>query len=288
LTQTTAKRIDGRRDGRHYFIPEIGKELPSVTNCLDALTNRVLMNWAGNTEKTAAIEAAANLNEDMPGDNKLSRTAYIAKLNDRIGKTKAHQKQRARAAEIGTQAHALIEWHLRRQLLQKVGDEPAVSEKALWAFMAWEDWRDTVNLAPLAIEQTVWSAKHGYAGTMDLYCELDLCLKHLGAACSCPGKRRVRAVVDWKTGKAIYGEAKLQGVAYVRALIEMGHAEHPTYSIIVRLPKVDTDPEFEVKVLEPSEHERLMGVFLSVVNVWRWKTEDDAESYAKWKANKKP
>lgn len=283
---TTARRIEVVRKGRHYQIPETKEVVPSVTNILGAINKPALINWAANTERTLVIEAAANLYEDIPETGqKMSRIGYLTTLKDRIGKTKAHQKELAKAAEIGTQAHALIEWHLRRELLQTVGEEPKVSEKALWAFMAWEDWRNAVNLAPLAIEQTIWSAKHGYAGTMDLYCEHDLCTTHLGIMCSCPGKLRARSVVDWKTGKAIYGEAKLQGAAYVNALIEMGHAAHPTYSIIVRLPKVETDPEFEVGVVEPPVQKELMDIFLSVKKTWHWLEKDRAESYAKWKAS---
>ena len=158
------------------------------------------------------LRAAGDLWEDLPVTSpKMSRAAYLATLDGRIGKTKAHAKELAKAADIGTEAHALIEWTLRSELKQAVGPEPRISDKAQWAFMAWEDWRKQANLVPLAVEQMVWSSKHGYAGTMDLYCELDL-----------PSGGRGRVVTDWKTGKGIYAESSLQNAAYVEAMLEMG------------------------------------------------------------------
>ena len=41
---------------------------------------------------------------------------------------------------------------------------PPLSDAATWAFMAWEDWRRTVNLEPLWIEQNVYSKERkGYS-----------------------------------------------------------------------------------------------------------------------------
>jgi hypothetical protein len=293
LTQTTAKRIEVVRKGRHYQIPETKAVVPSVTNILGAINKPALVNWAANTERALVTEAAANLHEDMPTNGKkMSRVGYLTTLKDRIGKTKAHQKELTKAAEIGTQAHKLIEWHLRRQLLQKVGDEPQVSEKALWAFMAWEDWRNAVNLAPLAIEQTIWSSKHEYAGTMDLYAEFDLTrdlvdtqpeefrdelTRYVGS--------RMRGVHDWKSSKRIYAEAGLQISSYREAMIDMGHAEHDAFGVIVRLPKMDTDPDFEVRIYPPSVCSRLFQIFLHVKSVWQWMKEEDAKSYDAWKAS---
>jgi hypothetical protein len=274
MKPSTARRFEIVRKGRHYQLPDSKEVVPSVTNILSAINKPALVAWAANTERALVVDAAGDLHEDLPATGtKMSRPAYITTLKQRIGKTKAHQKELAKAAEIGTQAHALIEWNLRKQLLQEVGPEPKVSDKALWAFMAWEDWKEKANLAPLSIEQTIWSQEHGYAGTMDLYCELDI-----------EGKR-VKAVLDWKTGRGIYCESHLQSTAYVHALIEMEHAAFPTFGGIVRLPKIETDPEFEVKIIHPNDQRDLMEVFLSVKRTWEWMQEEKSESYKKWKAS---
>jgi hypothetical protein len=74
---------------------------------------------------------------------------------------------------------------------------------------------------------------------------------------------------DWKTGKAIYQEALLQNVAYRQAVREMGLFDGEIDGMIVRLPKVDTDPEFEVRKITESE-DQLLEVFLNVRALWDW------------------
>ena len=268
LVPKRVPRNDGYgRSTRFYECPD-GGIYPSVTAVLQAIAKPALINWAAKTEREMVIRAAGDLWEDLPITTpKMGRMAFIATLDNRIGKTKAHAKELAKAADIGSEAHAYIEWSLRRELKQAVGPEPRISDKALWAFMAWQDWRKATNLVPLAIEQTVWSGKHGYAGTMDLYAETDL-----------PTGGRGRVLVDFKTGKAIYKEASLQIAAYTEALIEMGHAERPIHGMVVRLPKIEDDPNFEVKFIPQQEITRLQKVFLHVLDTWRWMDEGNGQT----------
>ncbi len=202
-----------------------------------------------------------------------------------IGKTKAHKKELDKAAEIGSQAHALIEWNLQRKMLQEVGPEPRVSPKALWAYTAWGKFEDEVNLEPMpgGIEQTIWSLEHRYAGTMDLYADFDITESLVASQpesyrdelSQLIGTRQ-RAVFDWKTSKRLYWEAGLQIAAYRQAMIEMGHADKSDFGIVVRLPKVETDPEFEVRLYPLGELEKLFAAFLHAKAVWEWvRAEED-------------
>ncbi len=258
-TAKRAPRSDGYgRYTRFYEVPGGGK-YPSVTAVLGAINKPALVPWAAKMEREAVIKAAADLYEDLPAMSpKMSKMAYLATLDKRIGKEKAHSKALSKAGDIGSEAHGLIEWNLRRELQQAVGPEPKISDKALWAFMAYEDWRKQSNLAPLLIEQTVWSDRYGYAGTMDWYGEID----HESI--------RARSIGDFKTGKAIYGEAVLQVAAYAHALVEMGHADPEIYGCIVRLPKTETDPDFEVKVISPDDMRSAFKVFLHTLDLWQW------------------
>jgi hypothetical protein len=235
--------------GRFYEVD--GDTLPSVTSILQVIGKPALVNWAANQERTNVVDAAADLYLDLAKTPPMSRPAYIATLQARVGKTKAHKRELDKAAEIGSQAHGLIEWNLRRALGQKVGPEPRVVDAAQWAFMAFQDWAGQVRLKPIHIEQTVFSRLHGYAGTMDLLAEVD----------------GVVTLVDFKTGKAIYGEAMLQNVAYQVALAEMGHQKAEA-GLIVRLPKLQSDPEFEAKPVPLVDE--LFPVFLSALGVWKW------------------
>lgn len=163
----------------------------------------------------------------------------------------------AKAGDIGSQVHALIEWTLRARLCQEPGPSPSVtSKKAEWALASWQRWANSVDLKPIAVEQTVYSETHGYAGTMDLLALVN------GEA----------VVLDWKTGKAVYNEAHLQNAAYRHAIREMGHGD-PKKGLIVRLPKVETDPDFEV--VEARDEKECFQVFLSTIDLWTWIQKHD-------------
>lgn len=243
-------RKDGRT-GRFYQVEGDDEPYVSVTHALGCIAKPALINWAANQERAAVMEAAADLYLDLCQTPPMGRPSYLATLQGRLGKQKAHQKELAKASEIGTQVHGLVEWNIRQSLGQKVGPEPRVVDVAQWAFMAYQDWAQKVNLKPVFIEQMVYSRTHKYAGTMDLLAEVD----------------GVLALVDFKTGKSIYAEAYLQNVAYQQALMEMGHSA-PVAGYIVRLPKVETDPAFEVGTVPPVD--TLWPTFLSVLQVWKW------------------
>ena len=280
-----ARRNEVARKGRHYQLFETGENVPSVTNILGVIGKPALVPWAANMERTLCLDAAADLNDDLPaGGPKMSRPGYITTLDQRIGKTKAHKKELDKAAEIGSQAHALIEWKLQSKMLEEVGTQPKVSQKAMWAYTAWENFEAEVNLEPMSggIEQTIWSLDHRYAGTMDLYAEFDITeslvarqpesyrdelSQYIGT--------RQKSIQDWKTGKRIYLEAGLQIAAYRQAMIEMGHADETCFGIIVRLPKVETDPDFEVRLYPLSELTKLFTAFLHVKKVWEWVRQEE-------------
>jgi hypothetical protein len=247
------------RKGRIYQIE--GRDYPSVTNILGVISKPALINWAAKVEREMTIEVSCGLYQDaMSLPTKLSATAWITSLNDRLGKTKASQRELAKASEVGSQAHALIEWTLKAKMLQQPGPAPKICDKATWSFMAWEDWANSVHLKPLFVEQVVYSEKYGYAGTLDLLAEVN-------------GKL---TVLDWKTGKAVYSEAHLQNAAYRQAIREMGHGD-PVQGIIVRLPKVETDPAFEAVDALPEEE--CFQTFLQFFEGWKWTTKMD-----KWKS----
>lgn len=262
-----AGKVPIRQDGpsgRFYLID--GDSLPSVTHILGCIGKPALINWAANQERTLVKEAAADLYEDLAKlPTPMGRVTYLATLEGRIGKQKAHRRELEKAGEIGTQVHQLIEWNLRKQLGQSVGPEPRVVDDARWALMAWQDWAQSVDLLPMYIEQKVFSRTHGYAGTMDLLAKVN----------------GVDTLIDFKTGKAIYAEAFLQNVAYQVALAEM--QQHTAQAgLIVRLPKVQTDPAFEVAPVPPCAD--LFPTFLAVKQLWVWWFQQEEAYRAKRKA----
>lgn len=288
---TTADRRQ-TQSGRFYDID--GHSYPSVTTILQIIAKPALLNWMAKTEREMVIEVSADLYETIHGTPKISRMGWVTTLQDRLGKAKAGHKELAKAGEIGTQAHELIEWNLHKMLGQKVGPEPKVQDKALWSFMSWQDWAKSVDLKPTLIEQVVYSEIYGYAGTMDLYGSVELAgvvawfekkqlpVPELLAALA---KKQKQALVlaDWKTGKGIYAESYLQNAAYRRALRDMGHGD-ADLGLVIRLPKVETDPEFEVRVCPPEKE--CFKVFLSFFDGWKWNQQMEEQYQEKKKAAK--
>lgn len=278
-------RADTSR-GRFYHVPDpvTGDvaQFPSVTTILGAINKPALVAWAAKEERLAVSEASADLYAELTGQPQLPRAMYQLALEQRLGKTKAHVKALQKASEIGTQCHAMIEWTLKRDLGQYVGPEPAMVEAAQWAFMAWDDFRQAVSLTPHAIEQVVYSRTHRFAGTMDLLATLNT-QALLGVlerqspveetlAAWLMARETAMAVVDFKTSKNIYAEGFLQAAAYQKALAEMGHGPVDG-GLIVRLPKLTTDPGFEVAVVPPAR--QLFPTFLAARALWEWQYREE-------------
>lgn len=245
---------ESRRDtskGRVY--EKTGRRYPSVTSILQVINKPALMNWAARKEREMVIECSADLFDNLQDYEMLdmSRDAWIDKLKLHLGKMMAHQKEVRKAANIGSQTHALVEWNLKARLNLEIGPAPEACDKAEWGFACWKDWARSVSLRPILIEQVVFSELYGYAGTLDLLAEVN----------------GVLTVLDWKTGKRVYAEAHLQNAAYRTALREMGIAD-PANGLLVRLPKTETDPDFEVVQALPEAD--CISVFLNAKNLWDW------------------
>lgn len=258
--------IESRRAtkaGRFYEIVK-GDPWPSVTTIEDIIAKFQLYMWYAKQERLATMAVAGDMFEELSKplviSTGMTRETYLALLESRLGKQKAGQREMQLAGEIGTQAHEMVEWHVRKLLGLKVGPQPKISEKAMWAFMAFEDWARSVDFLPLRSEQVVFSHKYRYAGTMDLL------------AWIANGKSRELALIDIKTSSGIWPEMKLQLAAYRWALMEM-KLEKPDRCLIVRLPKKDTDPEFEVA--EVTDLDRHFEAFLAARQLWQWKYDED-------------
>jgi hypothetical protein len=221
------QRIDGQRGGRYYVGPE-GQRLDSVTNLLSVINKPALIPWAAKVERELVIEAAANLYLDAPTTTKMTRDAFVRTLGQRIGAEKAHQRIAKKATDIGGQAHALIEWNIRKELGQKPGAEPKVDRNAGTAFAAFASWWKGAGYKPVRVEQMIFHPGKLYAGTLDLL--------------ATDAKDRL-GIVDFKTSKAIYPEYLLQVSAYAEAVNAMGHGP-VEWAVIARFPKGELEPPF--------------------------------------------
>jgi len=236
---------------RHY--QTVDGTFPSVTTILKVLglSTNALVAWSASREREAILEACADVYAEWDGGGPAD---FAGAVEARIGKAKQHQTLLAKAGEIGTSIHQTIQWKLRTMLHLPAGVRPALSDQAEVAVMAWEDWWAASKLKPLRIEQPLWDAEIGYAGTADLIAEGPDGLE----------------LWDWKSGKGIYAEYHMQVAAYAHAARRWGWI---TKAGIVRLPKNLNDPAFDCKEMgdmydRQMTEEQLLAAFRAAKIAW--------------------
>lgn len=189
---------------------------------------------------------------------------------------KAADEAKERSAAEGTLLHATIESIIREMPIEV---DPAI-RPAVDAFL---EFRRHHDITPLLIEERVLSRRHGYAGTLDVYAEVD---------------GRV-GVLDIKTSLAVYRDYGLQIAAYREALTERSDLPPPETSWILRLDQAQrcddcgatmrhkggntkvrggryrcphrwspTLGEFEFKEVDDFEHN--LKAFLAAKELWCW------------------
>lgn len=212
-----------------------GKHVPGVTTIIGQLNAPALNSWHVTQEREACIAAAWRMVEREHGPAPTDEATFRLNFLEVVGEEYEGQKIAREAADVGTQLHALIEGWCKGELGIPFVDS-TVSDEAHAMFSTWLEWAKGSDFKPLAAERRVFSVKHWYAGTVDLFALV--------------GGRRV--ILDWKgtKGKKLYARHRLQSIAYRKAAEEMGLGEWggqivvvPTDgSAAVPLP-VDSDPE---------------------------------------------
>ena len=117
-------------------------------------------------------------------------------------------------ADRGTIVHAAIEAYVEGKPVNLDAVQLALEEKAVPEGL----WKATYGMIDgvleflfdfepevLWSEATVYSRKHGYAGTADLIARVRI------------GESTLPAIIDIKTGKAVYNDTAMQLTAYARA-----------------------------------------------------------------------
>ena len=234
-TPALAETVKGK--GRHYRHPQTGELLPSITNVLSVINKPALVGWAAREVAQKAWELRRSLAEMGEAD-----ALQVLKG--------APYRKSGRAAERGTTIHAYLEARVR-------GLEPEVVDGEAKKFQAGaEAWLAEWDPEPLATELTVFA--EGYAGTGDLWCRRD------GRVC----------IVDFKTGKGIYGEASLQIAALWGADMAADgqlppHCAQPDVEgWVVRIG----EDGFEAKQVRDLSYS--LEAFRAALALWHWQHEE--------------
>ena len=216
-----------------------GRAYPSVTAVINGgVPKPFLAPWAA---KAAAEYAIANL-------DRLALLPPGQAVREVKG---APWATRDAAADLGTAVHALIEAQATGRpspdLCAEAGplvaafDQFAVDHRPVW----------------VASEQTVFSRRYGYAGTLDAICVLD---------------NRV-TLLDVKTGRGVYPEVCLQLAAYAHAdfAAQPDATEHP-------LPPIEAGVVLHLRpggyqLLPVPVGRAVLEAFLAALAVFRFTTE---------------
>jgi hypothetical protein len=230
-TPLLAENVKGK--GRHYKHPNTGDLVPSITNVIGVLNKPALPRWA-------AIEVAKKAWELRLSLPNMDEEDAVAVMKG------APWRKSTRAADRGTTIHAYLEARM-------LGVTPEVVEgEALRYRDAAEAWLDEWQPEVIGTELTVFGPD--YAGTGDLWCRRD-------------GKV---TIVDFKTSKAIYGEAALQIAALAGAHLDAAGSPAPAAveGWVVRIG----EDGFEARQIDDLQAN--FATFRNLLAVWHWTHSD--------------
>jgi hypothetical protein len=234
---------------RDRFYTIAGYQLPSVTTILDVIAKPALGPWYAKQERryfeTAMLEV---LSKPGARDPEYVLSAVV----DAVGGVKAADREKQRAATIGTAIHAGIEWQLRTHLGEDAGPEPVLPDAAAWAVESWKGLGE--EHYPRALGHRAHRLLRG----------VRLC-RHAG---SLRTGRRHPDGPGLEERSSDLPEAFLQNVAYRHAAERQGLPS--TQGLIVRVPKLIDDPSWEVMVVPQA---RVIDDFLAAARLWRWQRQ---------------
>lgn len=225
-------------DHHHYYADADAKdEYTGVTTVLKVLNKPALVQWAANEVvgyiKGNAEEAVKNLFYVSADCLEEARTA--------------HRRKADKAAEHGTDAHALVEKWIRFGI-EECDGRPEITFIINERIQSFIDWADQNVDRFLFAERPLHSHDLFVAGTADF---------------AYIGKDGKRYIGDFKTSSGIWDEYWLQCAAY-RMLAEHEGDEPYDGSVIVRLGK---DGKFETKKMV--EYETPRDAFLAALKIYR-------------------
>lgn len=240
---TTPKVATFHRGGSRFYVhPESGDKVPGVTSVLNMIPKPFLKAWGEKLVATEAVEGLANW-QPLAERDPQAAIDYLKQTPRRTTKE---------AADIGTAAHGIFESLALGEPLGNITD-------ALLPYAAqFSNFLDTVQPEYLATEDTVWSEKHGYAGSFDALMRIQ------GERCWADNKT---------TRSGVYPEVALQLSAYSHADYildgETGEQQLMSPDPADRGVVIHVRPEFWALYEVPIGDE-IFATFLALRDVFKW------------------
>jgi len=171
-----------------------------------------------------------------------------------------------RAADSGSRVHDGIERLIKGEEI--VWDDAEFNLEEWKGLLKYIDFNKRFKPNVLAAESVVYNTDMGYAGQVDIVCEID----------------GVRYLLDNKFGNAIYPTYWFQLIAYKHAWEEM-HPDLPIDKVGIMWLKAKTRTEGRKgtmqgkgwQIVEPSDtHERLWDIFKKTLDIYKYENPNDA------------
>lgn len=164
------------------------------------------------------------------------------------------------AGEYGSAVHNTIERWLQGEEIRhdshiSVGFDQMreITAREYAAVLSFIDWLATVKPVVHAVEEVTFSRNHGYAGTVDIQCDID-------------GQRYI---IDLKTSQNVWASHKLQVSAYKHSLIEEKKAPED-----VKLAILQVGYQKNKNGYKWNEIDDQFDLFLSAKKIWANETNE--------------
>lgn len=137
-----------------------------------------------------------------------------------------YRKYRDDKADIGTLTHYLILCDIKNEKADTADYTAKQINLAETCFLKYLEWKKTKDIKILLSEKALVSEEFQYGGTFDLLAEID----------------GIKTLIDFKTGKGIYDEMKIQLSAYMHLIKEHGYLhEEECKTAILRIGRDETE-----------------------------------------------
>lgn len=232
---------------RNYRQLKTGQAVKGVTTILSILSKPALIFW-GYKQGMSNFERLMNIFAEL-GKTDILKLAIQPIIKD--FQTTGLYDKRDKAGDAGTLGHTFVENHLRGLPDPKTDGLPEeVIKKAEGCYLTFLDWEKSNKIKVIGSEIEITSEVFPYGGTID----------HVIQSAMTPVD--MVDILDIKTGKDIYLEAKLQVRAYKSLWEERDERKVAGFHIL----RLGENGEFTHKYF-PELDEGYFKVFLNLLNV---------------------
>ena len=252
---TRPKRFD--KDGlRYYPIPELGRDLRSVTSITGIIDKPAIAIWSANV---AADYIKVELFDKIDRGEMTLDDIRTMDTKALVKAAKAyHKKLKTEGADKGTRVHTFVEQFVHATLAGEKDVTLNIAEDItlpVKGFMRW--WADN-KVVPKYTELMVWSEDGGgFAGTLDDVWKVN-------------GRWYV---VDIKTSDAIWPEMILQVAAYYHAFKQRFPKEKVKRAAFLRLDKTTGESEWVPLTEEELDHAyakfKCLAMYVNLEEAWK-------------------